>query len=94
MKRALTAAVIAALALAGAAAAFDNTEPDAAEQWYLTQDQAWSYWSTMPVLAPIRVAVIDSGIDYGVSRPGRRRALVRLRLVEAGRRRSRHLRRR
>ena len=65
MKRALTAAVIAALALAGAAAAFDNTEPDAAEQWYLTQDQAWSYWSTMPVLAPIRVAVIDSGIDYG-----------------------------
>ena len=24
---------------------FDNTEPDAAQQWYLTQDEAWSYWA-------------------------------------------------
>jgi subtilisin family serine protease len=44
---------------------FDNTEPDAAEQWYLTKDDAWSHWPTIPDLAPIRVAVIDSGIDAG-----------------------------
>jgi hypothetical protein len=42
---------------------FDNTEPDAAEQWYFTKDDAWSHWPTIPYLAPIRVAVIDSGID-------------------------------
>jgi subtilisin family serine protease len=42
---------------------FDNTEPDAAQQWYLPHDNAWSYWPTQPSLAPVRVAVIDSGID-------------------------------
>ncbi|HUK44840.1 MAG TPA: S8 family serine peptidase [Gaiellaceae bacterium] len=44
---------------------FDNTEPDASQQWYLTQDDAWTYWATMPNLAPVKVAVIDSGIDAG-----------------------------
>ena len=61
----VAAALVAVLALAGSAAAFDNTEPDAAQQWYLTMDNAWSYWPTMPTLAPVKVAVIDSGIDYG-----------------------------
>ena len=45
--------------------AFDNTEPLAAKQWYLTADRAWNYWQTVPQLAPVKVAVIDSGIDYG-----------------------------
>ena len=44
---------------------FDNTEPYAAKQWYLTTDRAWNYWATVPRLAPVIVAVIDSGIDYG-----------------------------
>jgi subtilisin family serine protease len=44
---------------------FDNTEPDAAEQWYLTQDNAWSYWPVTPALATVKVAVVDSGIDAG-----------------------------
>ncbi len=44
---------------------FDNTEPDAAQEWYLTQDNAWSHWGTMPHLTPVKVAVIDSGIDAG-----------------------------
>jgi subtilisin family serine protease len=52
-----------ALALPAAALAFDNTEPFAAKQWYLVEDSAWSFWPTMPQLAPVRVAVIDSGID-------------------------------
>jgi hypothetical protein len=45
---------------------FDNTEPDTAQQWYLPADGAWSYWATQPTnLAPVKVAVIDSGIDAG-----------------------------
>jgi hypothetical protein len=44
---------------------FDNTEPDAARQWYLTQDRAWSGWPVMPALATVKVAVVDSGIDSG-----------------------------
>jgi subtilisin family serine protease len=65
MKLAVLAALAAALCFAGGAAAFDNTEPDAAQQWYLEQDKAWSFWPAMPTLAPIKVAVVDSGIDYG-----------------------------
>jgi hypothetical protein len=53
----------AALALPVLAAAFPNTEPLAANQWYLDQDNAWSFWDTPPQLQPVRVAVIDSGID-------------------------------
>lgn len=57
--------VLAATALAVPAVAhgFDNTEPLASSQWYLTEDEAWSYWPTLPQLVPVRVAVIDSGID-------------------------------
>ena len=47
------------------AQAFPNSQPDAPQQWYLTQDNAWSAWSTPPRLATVKVAVIDSGIDAG-----------------------------
>jgi subtilisin family serine protease len=57
------AALAVALAVPAAAFAFDNLEPLAAKQWYLEQDQAWSFWPTQPKLFPIKVAVIDSGID-------------------------------
>ena len=63
MRKLALLAALAALAVPAAAAAFANTEPDAAEQWYLDADQAWSFWPTMPSLAPIKVAIIDSGID-------------------------------
>jgi hypothetical protein len=53
----------AAFAVPAVARAFDNTEPFAASQWYLTEDEAWSYWPSLPELSPVRVAVIDSGID-------------------------------
>jgi subtilisin family serine protease len=43
---------------------FANTEPLASEQWYLEQDHAWDHWPEQPTLAPVKVAVIDSGIDY------------------------------
>jgi subtilisin family serine protease len=65
--------VFAALALAGAAAAratpgrasFTPDDPLAAKQWYLAQDRAFDFWPELPTLPPVRVAVIDSGIDLG-----------------------------
>jgi subtilisin family serine protease len=57
--------LVLALALAAAAGAFDNTEPLAAQQWYLTQDAAWDFWPTPPQLYPVKVAIVDSGIDRG-----------------------------
>ena len=42
---------------------FANNEPDGAQQWYLTQDNAWSYWPAPPDLPTVKVAVIDTGID-------------------------------
>ena len=65
MRTQLALAALAALLLPAAALAFPNTEPDAAQQWYLTQDNAWSFWATEPKLATVKVAVIDSGIDAG-----------------------------
>lgn len=63
--RAVLALVAVAVALAAPAAAFafDNLEPLAAKEWYLQQDQAWTFWATKPSLVPVKVAVIDSGID-------------------------------
>jgi hypothetical protein len=61
--RAVLLAVFAAAVLAAPVLAFDNTEPLADKQWYLTKDNAWTFWATQPKLAPISVAVIDSGID-------------------------------
>ena len=60
------ALAVTCLAARGSSAqAFPNSQPDAAKQWYLTQDNAWSAWSTPPTLATVKVAVIDSGIDAG-----------------------------
>jgi subtilisin family serine protease len=60
---ALAAALALALVMPALAAAFDNTEPYAAKQWYLTEDEAWSFWESPPDLYPVKVAVIDSGVD-------------------------------
>jgi len=61
---ALLAALLAAPA-ARAAGAFVPDDPLLAKQWYLTQDKAFDYWPDPPVLPPVRVAVVDSGVDYG-----------------------------
>ncbi len=64
MHRALVLAVVAAaLALAGTAAAFTPTDPFAAKQWYLADDHAFDLWPTPPAFQPVRVAIVDSGID-------------------------------
>ena len=70
MNKALVAAVAAmllapAVALGGARPSFTPSDPLAPRQYYLTQDRAFDAFdsSTLPALAGVRVAVIDSGID-------------------------------
>jgi subtilisin family serine protease len=67
VRRALAAAAVAA-ALAGPAAAFAATLPNdplAGRQWYLGRDRALDVFDAAKSLFPVRVAVIDSGIDLG-----------------------------
>src|SRR5207245_522102 len=47
------------------AAAFTPNDPLAPRQWYLTQIRAFDVWAEQPTLTPVKVAVIDSGIDAG-----------------------------
>lgn len=57
-------AVAAALVGAAPAAAFTPSNGYFAKQWYLSQDKAFDAWATPPTtLAPVKVAVIDSGVD-------------------------------
>jgi subtilisin family serine protease len=65
------AAVAGLIALTAAATAsahtlFATNDPLAPRQWYLQRDHAFDFWPTaLPQLAPVKVAVIDSGIDGG-----------------------------
>jgi subtilisin family serine protease len=43
--------------------AFRPNDPFAVDQWYLPAIHAFDHWAQEPPLAPILVAVIDSGID-------------------------------
>ncbi len=52
-------------AATGRGSSFTTNDPLAQRQWYLVQDRAFDYWPEMPDLFPIRVAVVDSGIDRG-----------------------------
>jgi subtilisin family serine protease len=67
MSRLALGLVAVALALPVAAegsAGFVSNDPLAARQWYLSSIHAFDYWPVPPDdLAPVRVAVIDSGLD-------------------------------
>ena len=64
MRRALLALAVAALAAAAPAAAFTPSDPLAPKQWFLVDDHAFDTWAEPPtVLDPVRVAIVDSGID-------------------------------
>jgi hypothetical protein len=65
VRRALVAGCALALAAAPAALGFTPTDPLAAKQWYLVQDRAFDVWTEPPLLSPVKVALIDSGIDGG-----------------------------
>jgi hypothetical protein len=63
MRRLALAAAAFALVAPGAAQAYTPNDPLASRQWYLSQDHAFDFWSAPPALPPVRVALIDSGID-------------------------------
>ena len=68
MRRLAIALATLALALPAAAAGsatFAPNDPLAVRQWYLNAIHAFDFWPEDPVddLAPVRVAIIDSGID-------------------------------
>jgi subtilisin family serine protease len=63
MRRALLLAALAALVLAGSAAAFTPTDPLVSHEWYLQDDHAFDAWPEPPTLAPVKVAIVDSGLD-------------------------------
>jgi subtilisin family serine protease len=64
LRLALPGAVAAALVVASAAAAFTPSNQYYSKQWYLEQDQAFDAWpTTPPALEPVKVALIDSGVD-------------------------------
>ncbi len=64
MRRILPLLAVAALAVAAPAAAFTPTDPLASKQWYLEQDHAFDAWAEPPTtLAPVKVAIVDSGVD-------------------------------
>ena len=43
--------------------AFEPNDPLAFFQWYLRAIRAFEFWDVPPAIGPVRVAVIDSGID-------------------------------
>ena len=61
-------------ALRRRAPAFTPTDPLLPQQWYLTRVRAYDAWTELPPLAPVHVAVIDSGVDGAprAARPHRR----------------------
>jgi subtilisin family serine protease len=64
MRRLVVLLALAALAAAAPAAAFTPADPLAPKQWYLTEDHAFDAWDVPPPnLVPVKVAVVDSGID-------------------------------
>ncbi|MBA3245277.1 MAG: S8 family serine peptidase [Actinobacteria bacterium] len=44
---------------------FEPNDPLALGQWHLAANRAFDFWPVLPLLPPVRVAVIDSGIDGG-----------------------------
>jgi hypothetical protein len=64
MRRAFLALAVAALAAAAPAAAFTPTDPLASKQWFLQSDHAFDAWAEPPTtLQPVKVAIVDSGVD-------------------------------
>jgi subtilisin family serine protease len=66
IRRVALGLAIACLAVPATAASFAPTDPLAPKQWYLSEVHAFDYWPDgPPALAPVKVAIVDSGIDFG-----------------------------
>jgi hypothetical protein len=59
----LAVAVTVALVAASSAAAFTPSNQYYAKQWYLAQDHAFDAWLAPPPLKPVKIAIVDSGVD-------------------------------
>jgi subtilisin family serine protease len=66
LRVAVLGALVAALVATSSAAAFTPTNPYYGKQWYLGQDGAFDAWPTPPPFDPVKVAIIDSGVDCGL----------------------------
>jgi subtilisin family serine protease len=63
-RRLLPLLAVAALAVAAPAAAFTPADPLMPKQWYLQEDHAFDAWADPPTtLTPVKVAIVDSGVD-------------------------------
>jgi subtilisin family serine protease len=60
---ALLGAVVAALVATSSAAAFTPSNQYYPRQWYLGQDNAFDAWDSPPPFSPVKVAIVDSGVD-------------------------------
>jgi len=56
-------AAVVALVAASAAAAFTPSNSYYPKQWYLDQDHAFDAWAAPPPLQPVKVAIVDSGVE-------------------------------
>jgi subtilisin family serine protease len=63
LRRALLGVGAVALIAASSAAAFTPSNQYYGKQWYLDQDHAFDAWTTPPLLDPVRIAIVDSGVD-------------------------------
>jgi subtilisin family serine protease len=64
MRRIVLLLAVAAFVAAAPAAAFVPSDPLSPKQWFLLDDHAFDAWAEPPAsLAPVRVAIVDSGVD-------------------------------
>lgn len=63
LRVALLGAVVSALVATSSAAAFTPTNAYFPKQWYLSADKAFDAWDTPPDFSPVKIAIIDSGVD-------------------------------
>jgi subtilisin family serine protease len=63
LRVALLGAVTAALVAASSASAFTPTNTYFGKQWYLARDNAFNAWTTPPLFDPVKIAIVDSGVD-------------------------------
>jgi subtilisin family serine protease len=54
-----------ALGLASVAGAFTPTDPFVPRQWYLAANHTYDAWPSPPEFSPVRIAIVDSGVDAG-----------------------------
>ncbi len=59
----LLGALVVALIATSTAAAFTPTNTYFGKQWYLGMDKAFDAWAAPPTFAPVKVAIVDSGVD-------------------------------